>query len=397
MDTAAATDSPSLSRVTELLGAHPLVDGHNDLAWELREQVGYDFDRLDVGKRTTTTHTDLPRLREGRVGAQFWSVWVPSDPANTAAVVQTLEQVDAVHRLITRYADRLGLARTADEVEHVFAYGRIASLLGAEGGHSIGCSLGVLRMLYALGVRYMTLTHNDNTPWADSATDEPVHGGLTDFGIEVVHEMNRLGMLVDLSHVSADTMRHALRATEVPVIFSHSSARAVCDCPRNVPDDVLEMLRDNNGVCMVTFVPDFVRQECADWRVAAQAAATKAGVSPHDHLAFSTFAKQYAAEHPKPRAALTDVVPHLEHVREVAGIDHVGVGGDYDGTTELPAGLDDVSGYPRLFAALADRGWSDEDLVKLAGGNVLRVLRDAEAGARELQQRCGPSVAAYRA
>ncbi|HET7304896.1 MAG TPA: dipeptidase, partial [Segeticoccus sp.] len=301
------------------------------------------------------------------------------------------------HQLIGRYADRLGLARTADEVERVFASGRIASLLGAEGGHSIGCSLAALRMLYVLGVRYMTLTHNDNTPWADSATDEPAHGGLTGFGVEVVREMNRLGMLVDLSHVSPDTMRAALAATEVPVIFSHSSARAVCDCPRNVPDDVLETLPGNNGVCMVTFVPDFVRQECADWRVAAQQAAQEAGVRPADHQAFSAFAEEYTAAHPRPKATLEDVVPHLEHVREVAGIDHVGIGGDYDGTTELPAGLDDVTGYPRLFAALADRGWSDEDLVKLAGGNVLRVMRDAEAGARELQQTRGPSLTAYQA
>lgn len=394
-DPSSTVPASSLARVTELLRRHPLVDGHNDLAWEARQQAGYDFDRLDIGAGTTTTQTDLPRLRAGGVGAQFWSVWVPSDPQNDAAVVQTLEQVDAVHQMVGRYADRLGLARTADEVEAVFASGRIASLLGAEGGHSIGSSLAALRMLYVLGVRYLTLTHNDNVPWADSATDEPVLGGLPAFGVEVVREMNRIGMLVDLSHVSADTMRAALAATSVPVIFSHSSARAVCDCPRNVPDDVLATLRGNDGVCMVTFVPAFVSQACADWRVQAQEAARAEGVNARDHVAFSDFASRHAAAHPRPQASLLDVVAHVEHVREVAGVRHVGLGGDYDGTSELPVGLEDVTGYPRLLAALADRGWSDEDLAALAGGNVLRVMRAAEAGARELQATRGPSLAAY--
>jgi membrane dipeptidase len=242
-------DAPTTSaRVTELLRSHPLIDGHNDLPWEARTQAGYDFDRLDLSTRLATTHTDLPRLREGGVGAQFWSVWVPAQLTGDAAVIATLEQVDAVHRMTGRYADQLGFARTADEVEAVFASGRIASLMGAEGGHSIGCSLGTLRLLHVLGVRYMTLTHNDNVAWADSATDEPVHHGLSAFGVEVVREMNRIGMLVDLSHVSADTMRDALRVSEVPVMFSHSSARAVCDMTRNVPDDVLETLRDRRGV-----------------------------------------------------------------------------------------------------------------------------------------------------
>ncbi len=385
--------SPSLDRVTALLREHPLVDGHNDLLWEARKQTGYDFDRLDIEAGTTTTHTDLPRLRAGGVGAQFWSVWVPSTPPAHEAVAQTLEQVDAAHQMIGRYGDRLGLARTADEVEQVFASGRIASLLGAEGGHSIGCSLAVLRMLHVLGVRYMTLTHNDNTPWADSATDEPKVGGLSAFGEEVVREMNRIGMLVDLSHVSPDTMRAALRVTEVPVMFSHSSARALCDVPRNVPDDVLETLRDNNGVCMVTFVPQFVDPARAQWDTDVVEAAKAAGVARSDAAAFREFRDGWTVEHPKPTTDLDQVVKHVEHVREVAGIDHVGVGGDYDGVDALPAGLEDVSGYPRLLAALADRGWSDEDLVKLAGGNVLRVMRDAEAGARELQSTRGPSLA----
>jgi len=389
-------DSAStLDRLTDLLRRHPLVDGHNDLPWEAREQVGYDFDRLDLSAPVATTNTDIPRLRAGGVGAQFWSVFVPSSLQGDAAVVATLEQVDAVHQMVGRYADQLGFARTADEVERVFASGRIASLMGAEGGHSIGCSLAALRMLHVLGVRYMTLTHNDNVPWADSATDEPVLGGLSAFGVEVVREMNRLGMLVDLSHVSADTMRDALKVTEVPVIFSHSSARAVCDMPRNVPDDVLTTLRANDGVCMVTFVPEFVSPVVAEWRREAAAAAAEVGVKATDYEAFREFTRGYRAEHPKPAATLEDVVAHCEHVREVAGIDHVGLGGDYDGTETYPVGLEDVSGYPRLLAALAERGWSDGDLVKLAGGNVLRVMRDVEAGARELQETRGPSLATY--
>lgn len=395
-DTAPETPTPAtVARVTELLRRHPLIDGHNDLPLQLRLQSGYDFDRLDLSQRLTTTHTDLPRLYDGCVGAQFWSVWVPSTLTDGAAVIQTLEQVDAVHKMVGRYSDQLGFARTADELEAVFASGRIASLMGAEGGHSIGCSLAVLRMLYVLGVRYMTLTHNDNVPWADSATDEPVTGGLSAFGVEVVREMNRIGMLVDLSHVSADTMRDALRVSEVPVMFSHSSARAVCDTTRNVPDDVLNTLRDNDGVCMVTFVPEFVSPATAQWRKGAAVAALEAGVKTNDHIAFDTFTTAYRQQHAKPTATIDQVVAHIEHVRDVAGVNHVGIGGDYDGTEDLPVGLEDVSGYPRLFAALAERGWSDIDLAKLAGGNLLRVMRAAEAGARELQETRGPSLATY--
>lgn len=392
-----AVATETLARVTELLRRHPLVDGHNDLPWEIRRQSGHDFDVLDLSQRLTTTHTDLPRLRDGGVGAQFWSVWVPSTLADGAAVIQTLEQVDAVHKMVGRYGDQLGFARTADELEAVFATGRIASLMGAEGGHSIGCSLPVLRMLHVLGVRYVTLTHNDNVPWADSATDEPVNGGLSAFGVEVVREMNRIGMLVDLSHVSADTMRDALRVSEVPVMFSHSSARAICDMTRNVPDDVLGTLRDKDGVCMVTFVPEFVSPDAAQWRKEASAAALQVGVKPTDHIAFGAFAVEYRKQHIKPAATIDHVVAHLQHVRDVAGVDHIGIGGDYDGTEELPLGLDDVSGYPRLFAALADLGWSDQDMAKLAGGNILRVMRDAESGARDLQATRGPSLATYEA
>ena len=383
----------TLDHVTSLLERHPLVDGHNDLPWLARDEAGYDFDRLDIEAGTPgRSHTDIPRLRAGRLGGQFWSVFVPATLSQETAVTATLEQIDAVHQMIGRYPDTFGLALTAQDIEDVFASGRIASLLGAEGGHSIGCSLGTLRMLYVLGVRYMTLTHNDNVPWADSATDTPVHHGLSRFGVEVVREMNRIGMLVDLSHVSADTMRDALRESVAPVIFSHSSARAVCDYPRNAPDDVLETLRDNNGVIMSTFVPDFVSPACAQWRLDAADAAREAGVSPTDLDAFKPFCATFAQEHPRPRATIDDVVAHFLHIREVIGIDHLGVGGDFDGVENLPIGLEDVSGYPKVFAALADHGWSDEDLIKVAGGNVIRVLRDAEAVAAELQQTRGPSL-----
>ncbi len=388
----AAPVAPS-ARIRALLERQPVLDGHNDLLWEAREQAGYDFDRLDIGGGTTTTHTDLPRLRQGGVGAQFWSVFVPASLAGDDAVSATLEQVDAGHQMVARYAGELAFARTADEVEAAWATGRIASLLGAEGGHSINSSLATLRMLHVLGVRYLTLTHNSNVPWADSATDEPVLGGLSPFGVEVVREMNRIGMLVDLSHVSADTMRDALRASEVPVVFSHSSARAVCDSPRNAPDDVLESLRDNGGVCMVTFVPKFVNPEAAAWHDQALAEAESQGIRQADAAAFSPFYRDYRARNPEPPATLDDVVRHCEHIREVAGVDHVGVGGDYDGVEVLPQGMGDVTAYPALLEALAGRGWSDDDLGKLTSGNILRVMREAEAGARALQEQRGPSLA----
>ena len=381
-----------LASARELLASSPLIDGHNDLPWAAREQVRYDFEALDLTHRVATTQTDLPRLRDGGVGGQFWSVFVPSTLQGDSAVTATLEQIDGVHRMIGTYADRLALARTADEVERANASGRIASLLGAEGGHSIGCSLATLRLLHVLGVRYLTLTHNDNTPWADSATDAPVVGGLTEFGREVVREMNRLGMMVDLSHVAATTMRHALETTDAPVIFSHSSALALCDTPRNVPDDVLAALPANGGVCMVTFVPEFLSSATAVWRVEAAAAAAEVGVKAKDWEAFAGFTATWSKVHPKPDATVGDVVAHLEHVREVAGIDHVGIGGDYDGTDTFPVGLEDVSGYPRLVAALLDRAWSHQDVAKLVRGNTLRVMRDVEAVARDLQTTRAPSL-----
>ncbi|TWD83670.1 membrane dipeptidase [Kribbella amoyensis] len=361
----------SVARVQTLLQDHPLIDGHNDLPIAFHELCDYDLDAVDLSISVPKLHTDLPRLRLGQVAAQFWSLWVPQDDD---AVRRTFEQIDFVRRFVARFPDSLALTPTADDVEAAFKDRRIGSLMGMEGGHSIGESLGVLRIMRELGVRYMTLTHNNNVSWADSATDEPVLGGLNEFGEQVVAEMNRLGMLVDLSHVSADTMRHALRVTTAPVIFSHSSARAVCDVPRNVPDDVLRTLSGNGGVCMVTFVPYFVSQPFVDWVAGARAAYPDLDpLRPADQKKLKT---EYDV--PRPQVTVDDVVAHVEHVREVAGIDHIGLGGDYDGCPQFPIGLSDVATYPTLFRALADRGWSDPELAKLAGGNILRVLRAAD-------------------
>lgn len=381
-------------RVAGLLARRPVIDGHNDLPWQARLEAGYDWDRLDIARRRDDTHTDLPRLREGGVWGQFWSVYVPGTLRDEAAVIATLEQIDAVHRLIAAYPQDLRLVTHPSDLPAAPGDHRIASMLGAEGGHSIGNSLGVLRMLHRLGVRYLTLTHNHNIDWADAATDVPRLGGLSRFGEEVVAEMNRLGMLVDLSHVSAGTMRSALEVSSAPVIFSHSSAQAVCDCPRNVPDDVLARLADNGGVCMVTFVTEYVSPAAALWRADAMAGAAAAGLDPLDLESFTAWTR--ANIPPKPSAGLEDVVRHVEHVREVAGIDHVGLGGDYDGTDSLPQGLEDVTGYPRLLAALADRGWSDQDLAKLAGDNISRAWTQAQAEADRLRDK-PPSLATIEA
>ncbi|MFF0340845.1 dipeptidase [Kribbella sp. NPDC004875] len=364
----------SEARVEAVLGEHPVVDGHNDLPIAFYELCGYDLDAHDLSGPVPELNTDLPRLRAGHVGAQFWSLWVPQDEH---AVRRTFEQLDFVRRFVARFPSELQLADTADDVDAAIKAGRIASLMGMEGGHSIGESLGVLRVMRSLGVRYMTLTHNNNVSWADSATDEPVLGGLSEFGADVVREMNRIGMLVDLSHVSADTMRHALRVTSAPVIFSHSSARAVCDVPRNAPDDVLETLARNDGVCMVTFVPYFVSQRYVDWLDGLRALAKEHDMEGREHR------EQLEAMYglPEPAVTLADVVEHVEHVREVAGVDHIGLGGDYDGCPDFPVELPDVASYPVLFRALADRGWSDEELGKLAGGNIRRVLRAADDAA----------------
>jgi membrane dipeptidase len=361
-----------------------LIDGHNDLPWALRAQADGDTGKLDFSRPVSAEHTDLARLAAGGVGAQFWSVYVPSNLASEAAVATVLEQIDLTRRMIAAYPEQLELALGAGDIERIFASGseKVASLLGAEGGHAIASSLGVLRMLYELGVRYMTLTHNNNVPWADSATDEPAAGGLTDFGRDVVREMQRIGMLVDLSHAAVSTMRHALEVAAAPVIFSHSSARAVCDSPRNVPDDVLSRLADNDGVCMVTFVPAFVSQECADWTADLKAEAARRGLDPRDFRHVFGIEPEWRAEHPRPVATLTQVADHIEHVRSVAGIEHVGLGGDFDGTIDTAAGLEDVSAYPNLFAELLTRGWSEEDCAALAGDNLLRVLRAAESHAQ---------------
>ncbi|MCB5179095.1 dipeptidase [Streptomyces antimicrobicus] len=388
-----------LAQARRLLAEHPVVDGHNDLPWALRKQVRYDLDRLDIGAdQSAALHTDIPRLRAGGVGAQFWSVYVSADLAGDHAVSATLEQVDAVGQLIDRYPGDLVRALTADDMEAARASGRIASLMGAEGGHSIDNSLATLRALYRLGVRYLTLTHNDNVDWADSATDEPRHGGLTDFGREVVREMNRIGMLVDLSHVAATTMRDALATSAAPVIFSHSSARAICDHPRNVPDDVLAALPANGGIAMATFVPKFILPAAVEWTAAADANLRAHGFHPLDTTPEAmALHRAFEAERPRPVATAATVADHLDHMREVAGVDHIGIGGDFDGTAFTPAGLDDVSGYPNLLAELLERGWSRADLAKLTWSNAVRVLRDAEAVARELSATRGPSNAVLTA
>ncbi|MDQ0991295.1 dipeptidase [Streptomyces sp. V3I7] len=383
----------SLDEARELLRSFPVVDGHNDLPWALREQVRYDLDARDIATdQRAHLHTDLARMREGGVGAQYWSVYVRSDLPG--AVTATLEQIDCVRQLIDRHPDRLRAAFTAADMEAARAEGRLASLMGAEGGHSIDNSLATLRALYALGVRYMTLTHNDNVAWADSATDEPNVGGLSAFGREVVREMNRAGMLVDLSHVAATTMRDALDTTSAPVIFSHSSARAVCDHPRNVPDDVLERMAAGGGMAMVTFVPKFVLQAAGEWTVAAGENLRAHGFHPLDTTA-EAMKLHHAFEeaNPRPIATVSTVADHLDHMREVAGIDHLGIGGDYDGTAFTPEGLKDVSGYPNLIAELLDRGWSKTDLAKLTWQNAVRVLGAAEDVARDLQATHAPSNA----
>jgi membrane dipeptidase len=378
-------EDAALERARRVLAAHPVFDGHNDLPWAIRENAAAprDVEAYDLRTRTKGA-TDLERLREGGVGAQLWSVYVPGDLPGGFARVQ-LEQIDIARRMIARYPDRLAFATTADEVERAMKEGRVASLLGMEGGHAIENSLGALRAFFDLGVRSMTLTHNKTLDWADAALDTPRHGGLTRFGEEVVREMNRLGMLVDLSHVSEETMEDALRVSEAPVVFTHSAARAVCDHPRNVPDAVLAKVKANGGVVMVTFVSAFVSPEFAKasgplWKEYDERTKGVEDASERERIG-----KDIAARMPKIRVTLAQVADHVDHVRQVAGADHVGLGGDFDGNDSWPEGLEDVSGYPRLFAELVRRGWTDEDLGKLASGNALRMMRQVEEVARRLR------------
>ncbi|MEO8230099.1 MAG: dipeptidase [Chloroflexota bacterium] len=370
-----ATTDTFDARARDILRNAPLIDGHNDLAYALREKVGLRTSEVDLHEPQPDLNTDIPRLRLGAVGGQFWSVWVPAALPEPDAVRQSLEQMDVVHGFIERYPDTFALTTTADEAEAAFARGRVASLLGLEGGSMIGSSLSALRNAYARGVRYMTLTHWLTTRWADAATDAPRHGGLTAFGREVVREMNRLGMLVDLSHVSPDTMATALEVTEAPVIFSHSGALAVCDHPRNVPDEILQRVRDNGGVVMAVFLSGFVSQALRDH--------LRDAPSPDDEEPLAR--ERWLSEHPGPTATLSQVADHVDHLRDVAGIDHVGIGSDFDGGDPLPDGLSDVSRFPALLGELLRRGYADDDVRKVAGGNVLRALRGAETTATRLK------------
>jgi len=369
-----------LARAKALHAKVPLIDGHNDYPWALRERVpSLDLAALDIRGSQPKLMTDIPRLRAGGVGGQFWSVYVPAISEGRTAVRSTLEQIDIVGRMTERYPQDLELARTADDVERIFHHGKIASMIGVEGGHSIDSSLGTLRMLRALGASYMTLTHTRNTPWADSATDTAVHGGLTAFGELVVTEMNRLGMLVDLSHVSPDTMADALRVSQAPVIFSHSCARALSDVPRNVPDDILRQLRTNGGVVMVAFAPSFLSPE-GSAHYAASLAETKRleQAYPDDPTERKKQMEAFNRLHPAPKATLAMAADHIDHIRKVAGIDHIGIGSDFDGIEAVPQGLEDVSKYPALTAELLRRGYSEADVSKILGGNILRVMREAE-------------------
>jgi membrane dipeptidase len=384
------------ARALRILERTPLIDGHNDLPWALRQNHGNDPHAVDLTANldaSTDLHTDIPRLRAGGVGAQFWSVYVPATMTPPDAAVATFEQIDTVKRIVAAHPDTFELATTAADVERIHRGGRIASLIGMEGGYSIDDSLGLLREFFDAGARYITLTHSRTTTWADSATDAPKWGGLSPFGEQVVREMNRLGMMVDLSHVSEETMLDAMRVSEAPVIFSHSSARGVTAHPRNVPDSVLRLMPEDGGVVMVTFVPGFVSETVRAWGAARVAEdARLKSLNPGDPKAAADGLAAWMAAHPSPTATIADVVAHIQHVRDVAGIDHVGLGGDFDGVDALPVGLEGVDGYPRLLAALMARGWTEADIRKLAGENALRVMRAVEAVA-ESQKGERPNLA----
>jgi membrane dipeptidase len=371
-------------RVEGVLRATPVIDGHNDLPWEIRQSYDNWRKPLDLDSDTSKLphplQTDLPRMKKGHVGAQFWSVWIPGSLTGPTAVQTTLEEIDIVHHMVARYPAQLELASTAADIRRIEKEGKIASLIGIEGGHQIGNSPAALRMFYDLGARYMTLSHTENNDFADSATDDPVHHGLTPFGKAIVHEMNRIGMMVDLSHVSPDVMRQAIAASRAPLIFSHSSARALVDHPRNVPDDVLRLLPANGGIVMVNLYPGYICEPCRR-RVADRAAedARLKALYPGQPERRKASLDAWDAAHPQPAAAVSDVADHVEHIRRIAGVDHVGIGSDYDGMFGAhPEGMDGVDSYPALFRELARRGWSDADLAKLAGGNLLRVMERVE-------------------
>lgn len=400
------------ARVARVLATTPLIDGHNDLPWELRTRFASDFSKVDL--RQDTTHlpvpadgvplmTDVPRLRAGRLGGQFWSVWIPVELRGAELVQTTVEQIDLVKRMAANDPADFEMAYTAADVRRIHRAGRIACLIGVEGGHQIDDSLAVLRQYYDLGARYMTLTHSARTRWADSATDDPVHHGLTPFGREVVREMNRLGMLVDLSHVSDETMRAVLEISEAPVIFSHSSARALVDHPRNVPDDVLRRVAANGGVVMVNFAPGYDSEPLRRWNAEFDAEKARLNSPPFGGLYIgqpdraAAALKEWQQAHPAPVATLEDVADHLDHLRAVAGIDHVGIGSDFDGIESTPAGLESVARFPALLAELARRGWSDADLAKVAGENVLRALAQAEQVGVKLRASRMPSNATIEA
>ncbi len=394
MPLSAQTTDANLAHAKQLLAETILIDGHNDLPWEIRTAKDAPRDVAAYDLRTTTRGmTDFARLAEGGLGAQFWSIYIPGEIKDSGFARVQLEQFDIARRMIARYPDRLGLALTADDIVRARKQKKVASLLGLEGGHAIENSLGALRIYYELGARYMTLTHNVTLDWADAALGEQTHGGLTPFGREVVREMNRLGMLLDLSHVAPSVMSDALTVTEAPVIFSHSSARALVDFPRNVPDSILARLPANGGVVMVTFVPGFVSNAVRVYEAEAdsiRAGLEKAGLDSAERRARY---RSWRSAHPAPHATIADVADHIEHVRKIAGVNHVGIGSDFDGIENGPEGLEDVSKFPALFAELIRRGWSDADLKKLAGENVLRALRQAEVVAARLQKARPPSTA----
>ncbi len=379
-------------RARAIHAAGMLIDGHNDLPWVVREKE-FDFAKHDIGRRVDHDHTDIPRLRAGGVKGQFWSVYVPADLAKTGGAMRaTMEQIDVVYRMVARYPDAFEMALTADDIERIAGAGKIASLIGIEGGHSIENSIGALRMFHRLGARYMTLTHSDNLDWADSATDDPKHGGLTEFGEEVVREMNRLGMLVDISHVSAETMRDVLRVARAPVIASHSSAFALCPHPRNVPDDVLKLVAANGGVVMVNFYCGFIEPSAAELSNQWREVRRKLRAEIADRAKYQAALDAWEKEHPLPRAKLSQVLDHIDHIAKVAGVDHVGIGSDFDGINSTPIGLEDVSTFPRITQGLLDRGYSAESIHKILGGNVLRALRRAEQAAKSIERERPPSL-----